>query len=101
MVIERLPFQTMMAKYDRAETLFFIDPPYWGIEGLYGKELFSRVDFDVLRAALDQLKGRFILTINDRPETRELFVGFQVTPVDVRYSVKDVVGKELIVTNLA
>lgn len=97
--IERLPFQVMMEKYDRAGTLFFVDPPYWGVEGLYGKDLFQRADFETLREILRCLKGRFILTINDREETRDLFAAFTQYPVAVRYSVKDKTGRELIVTN--
>ena len=32
------------------------------------------------------LGGRFILSINDRPELRETFVGFQFEEVETRYS---------------
>lgn len=97
-VIERLPFQDFIRRYDRPETLFFIDPPYWGLEGLYGKELFARSDYEILVEALRQLKGRFILTINDRPETRELFSPFDVKPIEFKYSVGHATGKELLVT---
>ena len=85
-------------KYDREGTLFFIDSPYWGVEGLYGKELFERADFDVLRGLLERLKGRFILTINDRPETRALFAGFDIEPVQLRYTVGHAQGRELIIS---
>ncbi|HEY0116300.1 MAG TPA: DNA adenine methylase [Allosphingosinicella sp.] len=99
--IERLPFDDLMRRYDRPEALFFIDPPYWGIEGLYGKELFSRADYETLRARLRQLAGSFILTINDKPEVREFFAEFTVQPVAFRYSVSkhhnD--GRELVITN--
>lgn len=98
--IERLPFDDFMRRYDRESTLFFIDPPYWGVEGLYGKELFSRADYEVLLARLRGLQGRFILTLNDRPEVREMFGEFAVEPVTFRYSVsaKHGVGHELIIT---
>ena len=33
------------------------------------------------------LKGRFILSINDRPEMRETFAGFAIEEVKTRYSV--------------
>ncbi|WP_129792572.1 DNA adenine methylase [Sphingosinicella sp. CPCC 101087] len=98
-VIERLPFDVFLAKYDRPETLFFIDPPYWGIEGLYGKDLFSRSDYELLRARLQQLAGAFILTINDKPEVRAFFGEFAIAPVEFRYTVSHGTGKELIITN--
>lgn len=84
-IIERLPFERFIPRYDSAETLFFIDPPYWGNETDYGPGMFARSDFEVLSALLRALKGRFILTINDRPETRALFEGFHIEPVGVTY----------------
>ena len=99
-VIERLPFGDFIARYDRPSTLFFIDPPYWGNETDYGAGMFSRADFDRLRALLETLQGRFILTINDRPETRAMFAGFKVQPVELTYRVSGRVteGRELIIT---
>lgn len=101
--IERLQFDDFIRRYDHSGAFFFIDPPYFGIEGLYGKELFARSDYQRLLAALDSLKGRFILTINDLPETREMFSAYSVEPVEFRYSVstKHTIGRELIVSNAA
>ncbi|NBB17564.1 DNA adenine methylase [Caulobacter sp. SLTY] len=87
-IVERLPFADFLARYDNAGTLFYIDPPYWGSEGDYGKALFSRPDFDVLVGALRQLKARFILSINDVPETRALFDGFEFVEAQTSYSVQ-------------
>ena len=98
--IERLHFDDFMRRYDHDRALFFIDPPYYGIEGLYGKELFTRGDYATLIERLRSLKGRFILTINDKPETRELFAEFVVEPVTFRYTVgKHQEGRELIVSS--
>ncbi len=85
-IVERLHYAAFLARYDTPTTLFYIDPPYWGSEGDYGKDLFGREDFDVLVAALRQLKGRFILSINDVPETRLMFAGFQFVEVETHYS---------------
>ncbi len=38
-VIEQLPYAAFLARYDTPGTLFYLDPPYWGSEGYYGKEL--------------------------------------------------------------
>lgn len=99
-VIERMPYGEFIRRYDRPGTLFFIDPPYWGNEDDYGQGLFSEADFGVLRYLLEGLKGRFILTINDRPETRAMFAGFRIEPVTLTYrlSGKATTGRELIIT---
>lgn len=41
-VIENLDWLELIDRYDRPETLFYLDLPYWGSEGDYGKELFDR-----------------------------------------------------------
>ncbi len=35
------------------------------------------------------IRGRFILTLNDVPEVREIFGAFAMEPVQVRYTVAD------------
>ena len=85
-VIERLDFEAFIERYDSPRTLFFLDPPYWGVEDYYGKDLFKREDFERLNGCLRAIKGRFILTINDLPETRKLFKGFKIEGVELSYS---------------
>lgn len=99
-VIERLPFADFIERYDRPGALFFLDPPYYGCEGDYGPGMFGVEDFDRIRGLLERLKGRFILTINDRPETRAMFAGFTIEPVQLSYRVSGGVteGRELIIT---
>ena len=99
--IERLPFDQFIAKYDTPGTLFYLDPPYWGCEDDYGPGLFGRDDFGRLADQLAGIKGRFILSINDRPEVRALFGRFQIEPVELLYRVsgKPTEAAELIVSN--
>jgi DNA adenine methylase len=86
-VIECLDFAEFIRRYDTPATLFYLDPPYWGCEGDYGKELFSRERFEDLSARLRGLKGRFILSLNDLPEVRECFARFQVEAVKTTYTI--------------
>ena len=86
-VIECLPYQDFIARYDRAETLFYLDPPYWGCEKDYGKAMFERADFERLAEILSGLKGRFILSLNDVPGVRRIFGAFDIDGVDTTYSV--------------
>ena len=85
--IERLEWDAFIRRYDKPFTLFYIDPPYWGHEADYGKGLFAREDFARMAELLRGLKGRFILSLNDRPEVRETFARFQLEEVTTRYSV--------------
>lgn len=85
-VIECLPWAEAIRRYDRAKTLFYLDPPYWGSEGDYGKDLFGREDFDALAAQLAGIKGQFILSINDTPEIRQIFAAFTVEDVETTYT---------------
>lgn len=98
--IENLDWPQLIDRYDRPETLFYLDPPYHGSEGDYGKAMFGRDQFELLAARLRSLKGRFILSINDVPEIRETFAGFVMDEVELAYQVakgRPTPARELIV----
>jgi DNA adenine methylase len=101
--IERLHWRDFLTRYDRTGTLFYLDPPYYGNEGDYGTGLFNREDFAELAARLATVKGRFILSINDRPEVRDIFARFAFDEVETTYSLapKDRAKRvpELIISN--
>lgn len=86
-VIECLDFEQFIKRYDSPGTLFYLDPPYFGSEGDYGAALFSRADFERLAGVLATLQGRFILSLNDRPEVRLIFQAFALIPVATTYSI--------------
>lgn len=104
-VIECLPYAEFIERYDRPGALFYLDPPYYGSEEDYGKDLFSRLDFERLAAILRTLKGRFILSLNDCPAVRRIFAGFKIEAVQTTYTLAG--GKsakrvgEVIIQNLA
>jgi len=53
-------------------------------------------------ARLRTLKGRFILSLDDRPEVRELFAAFRMQKVDLAYTAKRDTStrhRELLITN--
>lgn len=99
--IECLPYGEVIKRYDRKETLFYLDPPYWGGESDYGKNMFEREDFERMATQLSEIKGKFILSINDVPEIREIFKAFDMEEVSLNYSVarnKATKAKELIIS---
>jgi DNA adenine methylase len=86
-VIERLPYTDFITRYDKPETLFYLDPPYFGCEDDYGDGVFGREDFAAMAAQLAGIRGRFLMSINDRPQIREAFAAFELTPIETTYSI--------------
>ena len=86
-IIECLDWAAFIPRYDREGTLFYLDPPYWGCEGDYGRTLFSRDDFARMAEVLGALKGRFIMSINDVPEIRQIFGAFHMAEVRTSYTI--------------
>jgi len=86
-VIERLPWAELLGRYDRPGTLFYLDPPYWGCEGDYGRELFGRDQFELMAERLGALKGTWLLSLNDVPDVRRVFARFQIEAVETTYSI--------------
>ncbi len=98
--IENLGYADVINRYDREYTFFYIDPPYYDCEDVYGKGLFGKTDSEHLAEQLANIKGKFLLSLNDRPEVRQIFKGFQIEDEQVRYSVNlgkgNVFGEALI-----
>jgi DNA adenine methylase len=84
-VIEHLPWQDCIARYDRAGTFFFLDPPYWQVEG-YGVE-FDLSQYQSLASTMRTLKGKALLTVNDHPDVRAAFAGLRSVRVTTRYTI--------------
>jgi len=100
-VIECLPWTEFIARYDGPETLFYLDPPYWGSETDYGACAFKPGDFTRIATALADIRGCFILSVNDVRETRAAFGRFPIEPVSTRYTIAGgqwAEAKEIIVT---
>ncbi|MFN4124414.1 DNA adenine methylase [Pannonibacter indicus] len=88
-LIENLGFDEFIPRYDRPETLFYCDPPYFGCEDDYGKEMFAREDFARLADLMGSVAGKMLVSINDVPEIRDVFSRFHQVPVNVTYSISD------------
>jgi len=86
-VIECLDWADFIPRYDGPNTLFYLDPPYWGCEDDYGKQMFERTDFARLATVLGGIKGHFIMSLNDVPEIRAIFASFDLTEVRTTYTI--------------
>lgn len=102
-MIENLPWQELLTRYDGPDILFYLDPPYWGGEKDYGKGIFSREDYGRMAAQLAGIRGAFLLSLNDRPEVRQIFCDFLISGVTTRYTVaaggNQSLARELVITN--
>jgi DNA adenine methylase len=98
--IECLPYDKILAHFDRPTTLFYLDPPYWGRK-LY-RHNFTTADFEKLEEHLRKLQGKFVLSLNDLPEVRALFHRFHIREVQLAYTAQKASGKryrEVLITN--
>lgn len=100
-VVDSLGWRAFIERWDRPYALFFIDPPYYGVEGYYGP-LFGREEFEEMSGVLKGLQGRFIMTLNDHPEVRRIFGWAEIEAVELTYSCsgKATVGREVIIRNV-
>jgi DNA adenine methylase len=99
--VEHIEWARCVQKYDRAHTLFFMDPPYWGTEG-YGVP-FGLDQYDAMAELLRTMAGRAIVTVNDVPEMRAAFAGLTMERVAITYTVGEAKNRkpsgELIIRN--
>lgn len=85
--LENLDWAEVIDRYDGKNTLFYLDPPYFGGENDYGKGLFDRDQFAAMAERLSKIDGRFIMSINDADHTRAVFGHFELEEVSLKYSV--------------
>jgi len=98
--IESLPYESVLEKFDRPTTLFYLDPPYWR-RNLY-RFNFSDSDFVRLSETLGKVRGKFVLSLNDAPEVRTIFASFHIRTIETSYSAQRQAGnryRELLIAN--
>jgi DNA adenine methylase len=81
--VENLSYERLITLYDHAETLWFFDPPYSaGQTSNYG--MWSQAEMESFASRILSLSGDWIVTVNDCPVNRALFVGHEMTPIVTR-----------------
>jgi len=84
-IIEHLPWDDCLQRYDRPGTLHYLDPPYWMTEG-YGVD-FPFAEYERMAGLMRSVQGKVVLSINDHPDIRRVFEGFTLIPLQIRYTV--------------
>lgn len=79
-VIENKDFQKIISSYDKKDTLFYLDPPYYKAERYYTVK-FTKADHECLKETLCNIKGKFVLSYNDCEYIRKLYKGYNIVEV--------------------
>lgn len=72
-VIENKDCVKLIRQYDRPESFFYCDPPYYNADQYYEAVSSDGFDHAGLADALLGIKGKFLLFYNDCPEIRALY----------------------------
>jgi len=89
--IENHDFRPLIEKYDREDTFFFLDPPYYESKVYKFKGYrfnFTMRDHLDLKELLDETKGTWILTYNDHQELRELYKKYKLNRVTQKWATR-------------
>lgn len=85
--------------------MFYLDPPYVGTENYYkNTNGFGIKEHKLLNELLKNIKGKFMLSYNDCELVRELYRGFNIKELKIRYSLNNNVlkrkeSKEVLIMN--
>jgi len=99
-------YGAVISAYNRPGVFMYLDPPYEGSDdggGLYKEG--GGFNYENLAKRLRGFKGKFMLSLNDSSNIRNLFKGFKIRGVSINQSARWQKGegrknrKELIITN--
>lgn len=108
--IDNLSYDRLIPNWDRKESLFYCDPPYYMLLGKTGRAYyqheFTAQDHERLRDVLKGIDAKFILSYDDHPQIRKLYKRFNVrATAPVLYSTNNRPGvtakraTEVLITN--
>ena len=97
-VIENYDFQKLIELYDRPESFFYCDPPYYGTEDYYVSN-FGRETHERLHECLGKVKGKWLLSYNDCDAIRQLYAGYNIQTAERQNNMGSGQYAELIISN--
>ena len=93
-------YKSVIRSNDSKDTFFYLDPPYESSKGLYSN---SVMNYNELANVLSKVKGKFILSLNDSANIRDIFKQFNIQGVTAGGVSNDGIGtgtrKEIIIKN--
>jgi DNA adenine methylase len=73
-LLENLPFQRLIERYDSEGAFFFLDPPYFEKGQSQGGNIFWKLEqHKELREILGKVKGKWLLTYDNSKTVKELY----------------------------
>ena len=98
-------FETVIDMYDKPDTLFYCDPPYYKMEDYYVQD-FQRHQHKDLAKKLKSIKGKFVLSYYDFPELETWFPKHEYFWIEKEFNKQNASknkgagkGKEILITN--
>lgn len=105
-IIENLDWEACVERYDRQGTVMYFDPPYPGNGCNYSHNMRAWDAHKLLSERLSRTRCEWILSSYDKPEIRELFAQYFMTPVQSssgmnaeKNSNTRVLNKEILITS--
>jgi site-specific DNA-adenine methylase len=95
-------YKKVIQEFDSPNTFFFLDPPYPGEwPGKSGVNAWKEKDIKEMSELLHNIKGKFLLTINNLPWIKNSFTGFKQDSFFVPRTFRkgDKPKKELLISN--
>jgi DNA adenine methylase len=86
-VIENRQYYEIIEKYDRKESLIYLDPPYWVADHVkwYYENRFDERQHILLASKLAKCKANWILSYDDIPEIVDYYKEFNLNRLSVKY----------------
>ena len=73
-----LDYKEILDRYDSSDSLFYLDPPYYGKEHFYGMNKNDKKFHTEIRSSIENRLGLILLSYQDCPFIRELYEGFEI-----------------------
>jgi len=78
-IILHTDYKEIFKKYDSENTVWYLDPPYYKKEFLYDNcEKYTEDFHTELKNEIDKLKGKIILSYEDKPFIRRLYKDYSI-----------------------
>ena len=100
-VICNKDYKEIISNFDSPSSFFYLDPPYENSNKTVRLGVYNDINLDELKQILTNIKGKFLLSLNDSVRIRDLFKEFSIEVIPTSYfgRIKDRNVNDLIIRN--